>query len=611
MRGLGDLLKAGLGRLGIPSCGGCDRRAMRLNRWTPGYRELRQAPRPVNARRMFLSLRDKIQRPLEQGHQRRVSFPGHRTVGHFPFSSYGASGGSATERANDLSDAEVQAAFNRIASDTIECLLPAGSAHWAQSKTLTLPAGIQDFALKAAGSESGITGGGDATTIIDDSTDDNQLITVDATTHAVNRTMRIAGFTLLWNINFAHIHGQGFIKYIGLNQLRVDHNTFRQINGPFYSIYLYGPTGVFDHNLADVGITAARSVGGAGTFDSYGDAMWNKPTNFGGSDWFFIEDNQIATVADVGGASGIIADCYAGSKLVIRYNQALESVETHGLDQDHGRLRGCRALEVYNNTFTSTLPPPRFQAVDINNGPNLVWGNTLAVAYSNFLSLRAHRSNDDGTDWPPRIWPDGHLVTNAPVSDGDWGYCGTAFSGTGSSIDGNTDPVTGYPCLDQIGRGRGDLLQNPFLTGQSGTQPTIVNVTRGCDSSQACINPRQDMEPVYEWLTSGFGGAASDRVKLWQGIVIGDNRDVYSDRGAAFNGTVGVGSGPKSRILPGGDLTQCNPLVAYWAIDEQKLYQCAQANTWTFFYAPYFYPHPLVTGPGGTPPAPPSNLRFG
>lgn len=43
----------------------------------------------------------------------------------------------------------------------------------------------------------------------------------------------------------------------------------------------------------------------------------------------------------------------------------------------------------------------------------------------------------------------------------------------------------------------------------------------------------------------------------------------------------------------------CIPNVAYFVTDQEvhgTLYQCTAKNTWTRYYQPYSYPHPLQTG---------------
>jgi len=56
-----------------------------------------------------------------------------------------------------------------------------------------------------------------------------------------------------------------------------------------------------------------------------------------------------------------------------------------------------------------------------------------------------------------------------------------------------------------------------------------------------------------------------------------------------FNGTAGIGQG----LLKARPNT-CAPSVGYWATDTNTLYTCTAPNTWTNFYTPYIYPHPLI-----------------
>ncbi len=82
---------------------------------------------------------------------------------------------------------------------------------------------------------------------------------------------------------------------------------------------------------------------------------------------------------------------------------------------------------------------------------------------------------------------------------------------------------------------------------------------------------------------------------------IRENRDFYNQK-TAFDGTAGVGVGKLSNRPK-----TCTPGFAYWATDEGEwdsthdgpdgqLYVCTAGKTWTLYYKPYSYPHPLVTG---------------
>jgi hypothetical protein len=183
-----------------------------------------------------------------------------------------------------------------------------------------------------------------------------------------------------------------------------------------------------------------------------------------------------------------------------------------------------------------------------------------------------------------------------------WGYCGTSFNGTGSSWDGNENAASGYPCLDQPGRGQGDLLVNPF--------PNTRNSATQCSGSSPCAWPRQALEPVYAWangwqLVQNSGGSFAAAAEF---SVLSANKDYYVEI-QPFTGSSGIGVG-KLSDRP----SSCTPGVAYWATNmpgrwPETLYQCSAPNTWTEYYRPYPYPHPLRSGAPASLVGAPGNLR--
>src|SRR5262249_35668537 len=149
--------------------------------------------------------------------------------------------------------------------------------------------------------------------------------------------------------------------------------------------------------------------------------------------------------------------------------------------------------------------------------------------------------------------------------------------GTGSNWDGNQDPTTGYPCLDDPARGPGDLLTGDF--------PNVTNSATGCTSSQPCAWPRQPLEPLYEWLNTTnaqFGPYVG-----FSGTPLQYDRDMFAYAGGVGNGSSGVGAGTFAQ-RPGCTLVN----AGYWATDTRTLYRCATVpNGWVLHYQPYQYPH--------------------
>jgi len=461
-----------------------------------------------------------------------------------------------------------------------------------------------------------------------------------------NQAFRLTGFTFRYG-SVATTVDKALLCIKGTcPSVRVDHCHFDQLyDNPF--IMTHGQIyGVVDHCVFD---ERPRAL----TFQVYhdgwggrthGDGSWADNAYFGSEKFLFIEDN---TFRNAKGYRSNGIDSYGGARYVARHNYLVDTpIGGHGTETS-GRFRGVRAIEVYNNTRVWNLVDPRGQLrsgtmLEFNNvwtgkikpdsksthltcyrqfRPFPFWGgangnNRLDSNDSRGLYASGKHTGENGSvtlvmanaGWRVNQWV-GYSVTNttqkikgrtgaefrpssyitANTSDTITFVRGDSFGGPTMTFNSGDDYAI-YKlliALDQPGRGKGNLLadKNPVATGSW---------------------PQQGLEPVYAWGNTYNNLRQLDVASNYP--TIQENRDFYNHK-TPFDGTVGVGVGrladrPKT----------CTPGVAYWATDQGEwdsthegpdgqLYVCNAPNTWSFYYRPYAYPHPLVSGS----PAPAAN----
>jgi hypothetical protein len=477
------------------------------------------------------------------------------------------------------------------AGDTV--VIPAGTCGWTAGTSWTVPAGVT---LKGAGTSA--TGGGDQTVITDNIASGAKLM--DFTIPATG-VFRFTGITI--QSGTGATKDNGTVNFEGPGNLRIDHCRFIASSSANYKIVRFG-TGVFgvaDHNILDLtDLNAFYFYNGrlSGALDQNGNYEWTQPTAFGGTNYFFLEDNIINGYTTFGSYGTRAWDGFTAAKVVMRFNTLSQA----GISEAHATGhstddRGTRSQEAYGNAVTSSLvADPNFTAVDMSSGTALAWGNSWDQVYKNIFLFNVTRKNNDT-----------YAQTATP---GGWGYAGTAFNGTGSMWDGGTalgtDTTLGYPCLDQPGRGAGDMLVRDA--------PNKTNATTG-----TLTWPNQALEPIYVWkntgaIVSGWGGSTYNDNTLGRVVA---NRDYYAQASgiqtsptSPFDGTSGTGWGTLANRP-----TTCTAGVAYWATDQGSwntstsnpygvqqngadgvLYKATATDTWTLYYTPYTYPHPLASG---------------
>jgi hypothetical protein len=409
---------------------------------------------------------------------------------------------------------------------------------------------------------------------------------------------RMTGFTMEVGSGVAKDNGD--ITFNGPNNnFRLDHY---HSNGGGDVIFgrMFGQfRGVLDHFLCENGGQCVIFSNNNNDSIGYGDGSWTAATNFGSSDFMFMED-----FVSTGG--GLLQDCDTGGKFVVRYGNVLNTssgsaiLHTHGTKSPAGRGRGCRAYEAYH-LYIQGPSSPAYAFGSSAGGSALVWGNTLASGFQNFFGVEAPRNDGEECE---------------TANPNGWGFCGNhvpsgCSTPANSNWDGNSNS-TGYPCLDGVGRGQGQALNGQNF-------PNALNSTTGSISFT-----HELLEPIY--LFDNSLGSAGGMLTL--DLSTQNNRDVYYDCSrqnginggqvlpvggttcnGTFTGAYGTGSGVlsarPSSCTPGpGGTYGASPTgsygTAYWATDANgglgELYVCTATNTWTAVYEPYTYPHPLDGG---------------
>jgi hypothetical protein len=421
--------------------------------------------------------------------------------------------------------------------------------------TITLPPGIFVWTTGVAISKAiTIQGAGIGVTIVKDAVQSGRLIDWRL---AAGRTSRLTGIEFQdggrTSIGLAPT---GILGVTGSNtngsKFRWDHCKWNNLHG--FSVF-ETVLGVIDHN------TFVKTNNGFTIYiyDSnwngqrWGDGSWAAPTNFGSSEFLFIEDNDFVNNGTGAFFWGPITDALGGARFVVRHNTIFNSnVGNHGTESG-GRIRGCRAMEVYRNMFTGTNvtnavggsrsggllfhdntisgyfvnPPPEFHLANFRNFYSFPpWGgadgtNQWDVNEPTVFFTGTATANSSGTtvtvsgaNWTPNYWA-GYTIRRTS------NVCG-ANSITSAWIEANTSNTIAYTgnggyvipsllfcagdtleirkvdhALDQCGRAAGSLITGDFPGRPAGWNNQVT-------------------EPCYSWNNgrAGLGGGPGVRANV-------------------------------------------------------------------------------------------------
>jgi len=417
--------------------------------------------------------------------------------------------------------------------------------------TVSVPAGSCTWStlVTIAGKNITLAGAGVDQTTITSSTLNTNVIRIGTGSDSGNSS-RITGFTLKGG--YVVTDGDGW----RVDHMKIDSNQLGTLGEGVWAWGLrpgvpYGPTGLVDNNTF---IDTRVLVFGFPDVAEHEGSLWVSPLGLGDPHAVYIEDNTFTLHLQPDSL-----DCNYGGRLVYRHNVwTNSSIDLHS----NQGWRGCRRWEVYNSTGQLTSGG-YFTPVFFRGGTGVIFNNTITGAWTETgISFDNVRSFDN----------------RAPL-----GQCnGSSFA------DGNQLP-NGWPCRDQIGH-----ATDTFAWTVAGTAPPQIS------------------EPAYLWGNTWNGSSpVAINIRNGSSAWIVANRDYYN-HAIPFNGTSGVGVG----TLASRPAT-CTAGVAYWATDQGKwnstttgpdgqLYKCTATNTWSLYYIPYTYPHPLRSSSSLPPP---TNLR--
>jgi hypothetical protein len=478
---------------------------------------------------------------------------------------------------------------------TVTVHIPSDTEHWTTQLTYSQPTAVTKIIIQGNTSLSctgtpGTSGYGctatDHTVIIDDIPGNFGVVQLNSSSSTSNPTFEFSGVTIQGGTGATKFQGD-LLFYSNSAQatVRVYGNHFNQttggttgwagrFNGCWSGVVT---TNVFDNASPTDTTSVVQGFMHSNTCNDslgFGDGSWFVATGFGNPYGYIYEENNVFN-------GGLFGDCIISGKFVARYNtfnsnsESSSWIHTHGTAQNNGRVRSCRAIEVYHNYFNPTTVSGS-DLIGNSGGPELIWGNTVAILSKHFIAVGDERNDAQ------------HGQTATPNG---WGYCGIGAlnpSGPTSGWDENVDS-TGRACVDGIGRGQG-------LQHANGVDfPGALNSSTG---TIAWLE--QYLEPVYSWMNSVAGTPLTSIVS--PATVLG--RDLIVDN-ASFTGASGTGYGTLASIPatctpgPGGPYG-ASPTgsygVLYFATDANggigEAYACTALNTWTPIYEPYTYPYP-------------------
>jgi hypothetical protein len=511
---------------------------------------------------------------------------------------------AAMINAKSASFADVKSAVSQ-ASEGDTVVIPAGTASWTSYLVITKGITLQGQTTTDAVANTA----NDQTIILDDVSRGGGCALISAPALTSSQSCRITGITFKAG-SVTDPNSNGTIQLNGdCPSVRVDHCHFKDL----YAVYLLSTGsiyGVIDHNIFDAGNHCqVAQIHGTG----YGDVQWAAPTQFGGPNFMFFEDNRFNNnFFDSNGTQyqtiGVI-DCYAGGRYVARHNwfNGVSPLTNHGWDSS-GRLRSSRAIEVYENNISANYATSGGQS---RGGCLLFYKNTITGKAGGAPSLTCYRMFIPGfvdgasgsSPWDVNDTTD-HTGNGFGGSANGLYASGRAKSGSHSGAKGFMTKTGAHWATNQWA---GCELSNPKTKRNSfivsNTNDTLTYVfDSGFDPNGNLNFANGDPFEIRKVLI------AMDQPGRGQGDLLANNPPINTKTGTAawphqalepcyfwkntLNGQPTSGTSIYPNIQEGRDYYNGKPMPGY---------------------TPFTYPHPLLTGSGNRRPsseASPSRLGW-
>ena len=341
-------------------------------------------------------------------------------------------------------------------------------------------------------------------------------------------------------------------------KVRIDHNKFTNANSGGHAISATGPQGVVDNNtFYNVDYPIQAAFGDYRNWDNWGQMTYGAGVNneFPLGDNLYFEDNVFTGIGVRYGFAGTIAYSQFSTRYAFRYNTFIpvSSAELQSAFDFHGNegtdFYSSFGGEIYGNKII----------MGIGKAVNLVGhrGGKLLMFYNNILN-----TNSVGTNVREEQADSNNPTANQPQ------HVNNTYIWNNRKNTVTGELVAAY-------------LSQDCCTGNSCTDPCIEDPTDCC-----------------------YNGV---------GVPISENIDWFNDAAAVGGSqTKGVGCGTLANRP-----TNCMIGTGYWATDQSctdlsgitgatgigghtrtsnitgTLYKCTATNTWTEYYKPLAYPHPL------------------